>query len=308
MDQKNKQSFSFRELIEKFNPYHDGLGRFSSKHGASSMTLMTSSAAGQKAINNIRAQAGVTSPGPDIKNAGKAAITPEESKRDIAAFENAPETYKVVPGQGLKYYAINQQTDDVLGTEWVESLNAKEQSAISQYTDLGYFEINELNRYGGEGFKSKKALKEAQSDSQTIESALDKASLATNTIVYRGSGAAMFSDLGIDMEDIERRINKGTFDASQLEGLTYTDKSFTSTSISPDRAFKGKDVSIKYLLPQGAKAAPIHSLSFVEKENEVLIQKGSKYLIHSANVVKAGDYGAHRVELVVEYIESGGGT
>ena len=42
------------EEIDKFNPYHDALGRFSSANGATSMTAFTSSPAGQKAIENIK--------------------------------------------------------------------------------------------------------------------------------------------------------------------------------------------------------------------------------------------------------------
>ena len=41
------------EEIDKFNPYHDALGRFSSANGATSMTIRTHSTAGQKAINKL---------------------------------------------------------------------------------------------------------------------------------------------------------------------------------------------------------------------------------------------------------------
>lgn len=44
---------SFNDVL-KFNPYHGADGRFSSANGAASMTVFTTSAAGQKAIANIR--------------------------------------------------------------------------------------------------------------------------------------------------------------------------------------------------------------------------------------------------------------
>lgn len=44
---------TFDEVL-KFNPYHDARGRFSSASGATSMTIHTSSTAGQKAIANIK--------------------------------------------------------------------------------------------------------------------------------------------------------------------------------------------------------------------------------------------------------------
>lgn len=40
--------------VRKFNPYHDGRGRFTTPGGAGSMTFRTESKAGQKAIENIR--------------------------------------------------------------------------------------------------------------------------------------------------------------------------------------------------------------------------------------------------------------
>lgn len=300
-----KRAFTFYELIEKFNPYHDGLGRFSSKHGASSMTLMTASAAGQKAINNIRAKEGITSPGPDIKNAGKAAITREQSKLDIEAFENDEGTFKVPAG--MHYHMANYRTDEALGEEWAKGLSAEESKAFSDYSSMAYSSINKANRLGPESIDWEPAREQAVKDSALIEGALDRASLATNTIAYRGSGVSMFEEITNDKYTWKQEIKDGTFDASQLEGITYTDKSFTSTSVNPSGAFEGQAVLIKYMLPQGAKAAPIHSKSQFAEENELLLQKGSQYLIHSANVVPVGNQGIHRLELVVEYLPPSGG-
>lgn len=52
---KNRTAKSFDEIL-KFNPYHDARGRFSSSNGATFMTVFTNSAAGQKAIANIKAK------------------------------------------------------------------------------------------------------------------------------------------------------------------------------------------------------------------------------------------------------------
>ena len=46
---------TFEEVL-KFKPYHGADGRFSSSHGAHSMTVFTNSPAGQKAIANIKAK------------------------------------------------------------------------------------------------------------------------------------------------------------------------------------------------------------------------------------------------------------
>lgn len=52
---ENRTAKSFDEVL-KFNPYHDARGRFSSSNGATFMTVFTNSAAGQKAIANIKAK------------------------------------------------------------------------------------------------------------------------------------------------------------------------------------------------------------------------------------------------------------
>ena len=55
IEKADSTSRSFDEVL-KFNPYHDARGRFSSSNGATFMTVFTNSAAGQKAIANIKAK------------------------------------------------------------------------------------------------------------------------------------------------------------------------------------------------------------------------------------------------------------
>lgn len=117
---------------------------------------------------------------------------------------------------------------------------------------------------------------------EQISSALQKCEVTRDVVVQRKT---ILEHLNIPNE-IVHNIKKGTFDISDITGLTITNKSFTSTSII-DFDYPPRNVSIKLKVLKGYKgAAYIKSVAYQKYQNqeEVLFDRGLKYKISSARI------------------------
>lgn len=146
----------------------------------------------------------------------------------------------------------------------------EEIGALRLWTGSAYGNINSYERYGTHVDEiSRKAAK-------NIENVLAKTSTPEELIVKRGTGTKhMFENMPKGWKE----------DPTLLVGKKYSDKGFVATSPFENGGFSGSGDSqaIMYIrVPKGAQGVYIESLSHVEAERELLLQKGYEYRIIKA--------------------------
>lgn len=163
---------------------------------------------------------------------------------------------------------MDKWTDD-----WLKSISSTEKSGVVKYTSNAYHDMNQYLR--GQSSTTSYA-----NEIKACQSALSKASLPQETIVRRGSGYNMLSELGIG--------NVTPQNKDKFIGAIVEDKGFVSTSPSSSGGFSG---SIEYVikLPQGSQAMYIDSISRFQGEQELLINCGGKYMVEDVEFDSYGD-------------------
>ena len=161
-----------------------------------------------------------------------------------------------------------------------KELTTEELKAIKGYTGADYTPINDHLR-GGQTHrltpKNKKAIK-------SIDGAFTKTNpLSDDLIVHRngGMGRIMSREEFLDDALSEKRL-------SELIGSTIKDDGFISTTTHGDLVGKIKTGQVKYdvVLPQGSNAhLPVGSISFTPYENEILLNRGSVFVVEKAEIV-----------------------
>lgn len=145
---------TFTEIL-KFNPYHGYHGYFSSENGATSMTMHTESAAGQKAISNIK----------------------EKAKRGSGGG-----SYREYSSSDMKEIGDAYQ-------DWEKSLTKEEAKSVAKY-GMSSREYNDKLRTGKDiGWPAKQAT---EKEYEALDAALDKSKIPEDMVVYRGASSAMF--------------------------------------------------------------------------------------------------------------------
>ena len=110
--------------------------------------------------------------------------------------------------------------------------------------------------------------------------ALRKAKLPEDVIVRRGSDYNMLKELG-SYEMTEQNKNR-------VIGGLVRDKGFMSTSPSPNGGFSG---NIEYVIkvPKGSQAMYVANISAYESEQELLINRGGKFMIEDVEFNQWGE-------------------
>lgn len=167
---------------------------------------------------------------------------------------------------------------------WIASLSEEEQKALSYYIGTGYRKINYYLRTGKpeplwsdlvfSGFLQKQI--------ELIDTALAKASMPLERLVYRGFASPRLSEMV---------LQRGL---SSIEGLVFQDPAFFSTSLDRQIAFgfamdKLEKHPIAYMaktvLPQGYRAGFLEMGLSHLGEREILIPRGSAFQIEAARFI-----------------------
>lgn len=212
----------YLEAVQKFNPYHDNKGRFSSGNGAASKGPLDRE-------KNIRHSEG-------------------EQKDTSYATEQAKKTY-------------------------MSNASEEEIKSITAYcSNDAFIDINEHLRKG----KEKTNIITAEERNEIIKNlsnVIEKSELTENTMTYRGSVIQAFG------------VSKKS-ELQELTGSTIYDKGFMSTTITKDiiDIFQNSsnpehDVIMEIAIPKGTKALYPNGNSKFSTENELILQKGSKFKI-----------------------------
>lgn len=145
---------------------------------------------------------------------------------------------------------------------WLRIISPAERNGVEVYTGSAYTNMNEYLRGQTTNTKYAKEIKQATA-------ALKKASLPEEVIVRRGSDYNMLRELGIDISE----ANKDKF-----VGAIVTDKGFMSTSPASGGGFGG-DIEYVVKIPKGSQAMYVDTISRHQGEEELLINRGGKYII-----------------------------
>lgn len=153
--------------------------------------------------------------------------------------------------------AMEQWCDD-----WVKLITPSEKNGVQVYTGSAY---RNMNRY----LRGQSSITSYADEIKQCTAALKKASLPDEVITRRGSDYNMLEELGINITE----SNKDKF-----IGSIVTEKGFLSTSPSPDGGFTG-DIEYVIRVPKGSQAMYVDTISRHQGEQELLINRGGKYII-----------------------------
>lgn len=162
---------------------------------------------------------------------------------------------------------------------WVKQLEPAEKNTIVDYVENS---AGQMNRYLREDGTGNEKLETKITD---LTKALEKASLPENLVVYRRTGALEY---GLDPAK--------EYSIKELDNLIketiVEHKGFLSTSISSTpKSFESNAFIVRLLVPKGTHGAYLSQvikepgLEEHAKEKEFLINKGSKYQIHSVKEI-----------------------
>lgn len=151
-------------------------------------------------------------------------------------------------------------------SEWTKKITSEEQRGVRIYTGDSYKLMNAYLR----GQKTADEVGERIINSiDMCASALEKASTTRDMIVRRGDDYNMLEELGVD-------FSKANLE--NIKGSPLTAKAFFSASPDPHGGF---DKSIEYIVkvPKGSQAMYVDSISLNEGEEELLINRGGRYIL-----------------------------
>lgn len=249
------------EEIDKFNPYHDALGRFSSANGATSMTIHTHSAAGQKAINNIRDRE-------KAKMGGGGGGSSSEGTRTIGRGNQTEQRSHPEGNYGEKRDPWSEFPDEAIqevakrtGTSTEEA--RKMADAVYSFSRFDYDSIREYQQNGPPPDEREKA--------DAIEEFIEKSPKWDGGTVYRG--------IGVDRETGSKIIAAAM--SGENVGMLGTASWSTEKNIADNFASSNTPwpdgISIIFISDGKQNGTSIRNLSSFHNENEVLMSNEARW-------------------------------
>lgn len=156
--------------------------------------------------------------------------------------------------------------------DWLRAISSAERNGVEVYTGSAYINMNEYLRGQRTTTRYADEIKQATA-------ALKKASLPEEVIVRRGSDYNMLRELGVDISEANK---------DKLIGAIVTDKGFMSTSPASGGGFSG-DIEYVVKVPKGSQAMYVDTISRHRGEEELLINRGGKYIIEDVEFDSYGD-------------------
>ncbi len=150
----------------------------------------------------------------------------------------------------------------------LDKLTKSEIESITKYTGDNYVNINNSLRGLDKMTDSNKIIDE------NLSSALDKASLPNDVVVYRGTSTEALGDLN-------------GLSPKELIGKTFVEPAYMSTSTDSTVAletFSG-NVQMTIKAPKGAKGLDVSLVSQFANESEILFQSGQVMQIQAAEII-----------------------
>ncbi len=174
---------------------------------------------------------------------------------------------------------------DELSCKDALGLDAQEINVIKDYTHNGYRDMNRLlyaPERGNYNARERESLKEKI---EVLTKLLENRSLEEKGIFYRGLDSATVI-FGSDIFKMSLRELRAKY-----EGMVYVNKGFSSMSFSQKTAegFSGElgGALMEARIPRGSQALCVGSVgTFGAAEGEILLQRGTSFLINRIDFVK----------------------
>ncbi|MHA2612989.1 ADP-ribosyltransferase [Listeria monocytogenes] len=164
---------------------------------------------------------------------------------------------------------------------WRNSLSSREIQAIRDYTDIWHY--GNMNGYLRGSVE--KLVPDNAERIKNLSSALEKAELPDNIILYRGTSSEILDNF-LDLKNLNYQ---------NLVGKTIEEKGFMSTTTISNQTFSG-NVTMKINAPKGSKGAYLAHFSETPEEAEVLFNIGQKMLIKEVTELNG------KIEIIVDLL------
>lgn len=226
---------------EKFNPYHDRLGRFANANETSTHHFVSTSGvfAGQK-------------------NSGTSGAASTLNYHDTHTFDEV---------QHHKEYHEN-------ASKLLDSVTKDELDAIVDYTMAGYQNINKFLGGKTDGLDAHDILY-IKERIEGIDSALSKASIPSNIVVERATNGGRILK-SMNAANYNSIIGKVFIDKAFGSTTTKIAKGANLVKAGIDHP---NGIKLRIRVPAGSKALSVEHISRFKGEYEILIHRNAKYQI-----------------------------
>ncbi|MFI2432189.1 ADP-ribosyltransferase [Streptomyces sp. NPDC018693] len=158
--------------------------------------------------------------------------------------------------------AAGKAYGDAYWNGFLDNLDPKAKGALQKYSDFYYQTINGQLRDTHVPLKP-----EVQDLVDDMDRVMGARPVPEDIMVVRGTGF----DHILDEPDIDSLLD--------MEGRTFTDEGFTSTSLGKNAAFDYKPMIMHLRVPQGTPALWIDHISVNKGERELLLARGTEYKV-----------------------------
>lgn len=177
--------------------------------------------------------------------------------------------------EALEYH----RTHNFNRNQWANDFTENERRGVVDYTASYYRDMNSALRDGSYSSLSKISSLKKRIDNCT--SALEKTSVAEDTVVWRGMGSknTLARELGISRSELSQMMSDGSIVKKQ-----FTEKGFASTGVIESSGWN-KEVFLEIYVPEGTQGMYVAPISNFKRENELLLQRGTTFKIMKAERV-----------------------
>uniref|UniRef100_UPI003D714DB6 ADP-ribosyltransferase n=1 Tax=Streptomyces sp. bgisy153 TaxID=3413793 RepID=UPI003D714DB6 len=155
-----------------------------------------------------------------------------------------------------------QAYGDAYWNDYLDNLDPKAKEALQKYSSFYYQNIN------GQLRNTAVPLEPAVRDLvDNMDRVMGGRPVPEDIMVVRGTGY----DHLLDLDDMDSLLD--------MEGRTFTDEGFTSTSLGRTPAFDFKPMTMHLRVPKGTPALWIDHISVNKGERELLLARGTEYKV-----------------------------
>lgn len=239
---------TFDEIL-KFNPYHDARGRFSSANGAHSFTIRTNSAAGQKAIANIKAREQAAGGG--AGGTGSSSDAGNQETREHLGFMNNKEAV----ANTMKECGVSEQEAKDMVRE------------ISAYADGYAYEMRhwqQTGKTGGELTPDEAKAMEANAEKFIKDSP-------------KWGGGEIYRGISLNESDTHKLLDKiNAGEPVDMKGTSSWSSDRDTADDFSQMTAMGDDIPIIFKAPGTKKGTSIDHISEFS-QSEVLVSKDARW-------------------------------
>ena len=245
---------TFYEVIEKFNPYHDKSGRFSSSVRAASFTYHPNTAAGRAAIAREK-----------VRTGGGHHSAPKGSSKEPKTSKPAATRGHVSAKEYFGGTRDEKKAVEVLRNDLAKTSGKK--VTAKEANDMW----NSVVDYSGSSYKKIRAAQSGKGGSAKDKLAGDRLEKLID-LSPKWGGGELYRGINITKEQL-KGFSKGT--TLDMAGTS----SWSSDKKNAQTFLRGGGSKVMFILPSTKRGTSINHLSSIPGEHEVIVSKNSKFAV-----------------------------